>query len=267
MHRSKRTFVLLVLMVTVLACTGCSKPAEVSETAAQATETPAVTGTEEATEVPAETATEGPAAASASPIVAEWYFARALMDGQVKTAEQLGQSMHITLREDGSAENEQGKSSIVGTWEKNGDQVTITFGGSASTFTEKYDELFQMYDEQNGMFFTHEVAGIYHPGKITEQTDVAAFDGTWNVKWIQTGETCQSVAFLQENFGLESIYLVLEGGILKTDEANYGMLMNSGSLIFATEDGLKKMISLLDDGMLCFIDYENGGTYYCEKAQ
>lgn len=259
MNRNKLVSILLVLMMIVLVCTGCSKPAATPEETSQTPENTA----EAAAEEPAEEMPTEPAA----PVTEEWYFARAMMDGKIKTAEQLGRYMHITLREDGSAENEQNGTPVTGTWEKKDGLVTITFGKSSSTFAEENGELVQMYDEQNGMFFTHEVAGTYIPGKVREATDVSEFDGNWNVKWIWSANGCQSVEYLQEAFGLDNLFLVLENGALVMDDADYGMTLNSGRLVFGTADVLKKVIALLDDGMLSYIDYETQSIYYCEKAQ
>ena len=258
MQRNKWFFVLMLLTVAVLVCTGCSKTAD----APQATEVPAQTAT------PAETATEEPAEVSSSPIVAEWYFARADVDGVSKTAEQTGRFMHLALREDGTAENlSQDGRAMIGSWEEKEGRLIITFNGTPAEFTEENGELVERFDESNAMYFTHEVAGTYVPAKIKEATDVKEFDGTWNVKWVSAGGACQAAEYLKENFGIDKLDVTLKDGAIITDTADYGMSLNNGRLVFGTKDQLQKMICLLEDGMLGYLDYETSTIYYCEKAQ
>ena len=200
MQRNKWFFVLMLLTVAVLVCTGCSMIAEVP----QATEVPVQTATEEPVAAPAETVTEEAAEASASPIVAEWYFARADIDGVSKTAEQTGRFMHLALREDGTAENlTQDGRAMIGSWEEKEGTLIITFNGTPAEFTEENGELVERFDESNAMYFTHEVAGTYVPAKVKEATDVKEFDGTWNVKWVSAGGACQAAEYLKENFRID----------------------------------------------------------------
>lgn len=256
MRRNKMIFILLVLTVTVLVCTGCSKPAVVSE------ENPKMT------EVPAETVTAEPAAASTAPIVAEWYFARADIDGVTRTAEQTGRFMHLALREDGSAENlAQDGRAMIGSWEEKEGRLIITFNGTPAEFTEENGELIERFDESNAMYFTHEVAGTYIPAAIKEATDVKEFDGTWNVKWVVSGGACQSAEYLKENFGIDKLDVTLKDGAIITDTVDFGMSLNTGRLVYGTADQLQKVICLLEDGMLGYLDYETSTMYYCEKAQ
>lgn len=268
MRRNKLLSILLVLTVTVLVCTGCSRPAATPEAAPQVTEAPTQTETEETAADPAATATEETVAASASPIVAEWYFARADIDGVSKTAEQTGRFMHLALREDGTAENlAQDGRAMVGNWEEKDGRLIITFNGTPAEFTEENGELVERFDEANAMYFTHEVAGTYIPAKIKEATDVKEFDGTWNVKWVFTGGACQSAEYLKENFGIDQLNVTLKDGAIITDTADFGMSLNTGRLVFGTANQLQKVICLLEDGMLGYLDYENSTVYYCEKAQ
>ena len=264
MRRNKWAFVLMLLTVAVLVCTGCSMITEVP----QATEVPVQTATEEPVAAPAETATEEPAEVSSSPIVAEWYFARADIDGVSKTAEQTGRFMHLALREDGTAENlAQDGRAMIGSWEEKEGRLIITFNGSPAEFTEEDGILVERFDEKNAMYFTHEVAGTYVPAKVKEAADVKEFDGTWNVKWVSAGGACQAAEYLKENFGIDKLDVTLKDGAIITDTADYGMSLNNGRLVFGTKDQLQKMICLLEDGMLGYLDYETSTIYYCEKAQ
>ena len=78
--------------------------------------------------------------ADAADIAGDWYLTEIVMSGTSMSPGDLGMSMSITLNADGSAEAVavipgQGENKASGTWDVNGDVVTLTLDGSPQDFT------------------------------------------------------------------------------------------------------------------------------------
>lgn len=210
----------------------------------------------------------GVSAEQAEAAVEDWYFAGSTIDGTYISAEQLGSYMHIQLRPDGTAANiPLSGDAVVGTWRMENEQLIITFSDSDAVFTNQGGLWATTVGQGDMMYFGREPAGTYLPGNLIEAKEPADFNGTWNVKWMWMNGAYQSVEYLRYNFDLETLTVVLEDGVLKTSDTDYGLAFSEGLLYFTSGDELQMIFGLQDDGMLCYADKTSNIAYYCEKVE
>lgn len=217
------------------------------------------------------------AVAEAADAAGTWYLIEIQSEGQSLNPADLGMSMTLELKADGTVTGTTSMDDEVGegTWEANGDKVTITINDDAQEFTLADGKLTSDQDGMTMVFSQEEpVANAFTPAAPV-QAEEADFAGTWKAERIGLEGQYYPVSILGADVTatIEGTTITLDGFMFSNTsmplEFADGKLSFSGS---DEESGVSMGITatLLEDGMLA-LDLDAGEqgafTFYLSRAE
>ena len=180
------------------------------------------------------------AVAEATDVVGVWYMNEVIMGGTSMDPVSFGMSMTITLNADGTAEAAyelpgQASYSGSGSWEMNGETVTITIDGAPADFTYADGVLSAEMEGMGTVVFSQDAPSgeAYAPAAAKADAAEADFAGDWNcVKIGAEGYFLDSSVYF-EMLGVDPLTVSIEGSTVTLN----GFLFNGTALTTAFADG------------------------------
>ncbi len=217
------------------------------------------------------------AVAEAADAAGTWYLIEIQSEGQSLSPADLGMSMTLELKADGtvtattSMDDEVGE----GTWEANGDKVTITINDDPQEFTLADGKLTADEDGMIMVFSQEEPAANAFTPAAAVEAEEADFAGVWTAERIGLEGQYYPVSILGADVTatIEGTTITLDGFMFSNTsmplEFADGKLSFSGS---DDESGITMGITatLLEDGMLALdLDAGESGafTFYMNRAE
>lgn len=217
------------------------------------------------------------AVAEAADVAGTWYLVELQSEGQTLNPSDFGMSMTLELKADGTVTATTSMDSEVGegTWEANGDKVTVTIDGTAEEFALADGKLTADQDGMTMVFSQEEPTADTFAPAAPVQAEEADFAGTWTAERIGLEGQYYPVSILGADVTatIEGTTITLDGFLFSNTsmplEFADGKLSFSGS---DDESGVTMGItaSLLEDGMLA-LDLDAGEqgafTFYMSRAE